>query len=451
MSTISPSGVSGLITGRKSLILEPSAGPVNYSVWQAKTGQTVTPFTPPTTLNDAAYSGPFVNALQFMPIGANTWFEGYYFWWPNNGQANIKPKCCLWSLGRSAGGSFIPSSVVSFTNALVPGAWNFQPLSQPVPLAIGDSLYAAVGYTAVAGFADSANWFNTGVDIKNGPLLVFGGTGGTSYFSGGAASPWAFPQGGFNDTNADPTQNLPGATSGTDNFCVDILVAQYPQGQVPSSYTGTFRCWPNAYGMDALTGGDSPVQYVVGQEIWLSRAVTLHNVWFCSPPSSPNLPTAIDVWQIGSNPTSGINVATNASPTWLTPSGSAASAGSAQWMKASISGTIGPGKFKVSVYNANGTVSPGWNCKREGYYIVGASGQNQNGCIGATGTYCGPLYTPQTSLASECESYQNTGVLVPGQSPFAVGPPDQYPNLYVGSASPGGDISQFYYIDLEVS
>jgi hypothetical protein len=101
----------------------------------------------------------------------------------------------------------------------------------------------------------------------------------------------------------------------------------------------------------------------------------------------------------------------------------------------------------VSVYNGAG-VPTVWSLKRLNYWggtAVPAVAPALNGIT------CGPLYAPPTALASICYSYGNMSFTEPGQNPFQVGPPDQYPNLYVGNNSTGGNIYQNYYIDLEVT
>jgi hypothetical protein len=55
-----------------------------------------------------------------------------------------------------------------------------------------------------------------------------------------------------------------------------------------------------------------------------------------------------------------------------------------------------------------------------------------------------PLYAPGLADASTASIYQGSGQ-EPGQSTFAVGPPNQYPNLYVDG------LAQNYWVDAEVT
>lgn len=306
-------------------------------------------------------------------------------------------------------------------------------------------MVAAIGCNG--SFPDTNSFWANG-SIANGPLYAFGtaqADGGTSYYNGGTAEPWGVHQGCFSTAGSDPSTTIPMSASGTDNFWVDVQISD----TAPAGYPGSYRLWPNLAAADAVTGIDDNQPYILATEIHLSQSCDVNWVWFYSPSVATSLPTAIDIWSIGSPGTGGTNVATNAAPSWLTSAGSAASAGDG-WIKASIgSVTLPAGQYKVSVYDANGS-GGSWGAKRLSYWGV-QTGNDAQSAIGINGITTGPMFAPATASAATSFSYGNETQTEPGQSTFQVGPPNQYPNLYVGANSPGGDLFQNYWVDLEVT
>ena len=105
------------------------------------------------------------------------------------------------------------------------------------------------------------------------------------------------------------------------------------------------------------------------------------------------------------------------------------------WVPCAVIGmTLPAGQYKVAVYN--GAANPvEWSPKQLNYWDTG---------VGRNGITNGPLYAPSLADASTADIYQGSGQ-EPGQSTFAVGPPDQYPHLYVDG------LAQNYWVDLEVT
>jgi hypothetical protein len=130
------------------------------------------------------------------------------------------------------------------------------------------------------------------------------------------------------------------------------------------------------------------------------------------------------VWEISSREL----IAGSTSPSWSGAAGSG-------WISCAFTGvTLPAGQYKVAVYNGAATPVP-WSAKQLRYWDIGA-GQN--------GITNGPLYAPQLADASTANIYQGSGQ-EPGQSTFAVGPPNQYPDLYVDG------LAQNYWVDAEVT
>jgi hypothetical protein len=163
---------------------------------------------------------------------------------------------------------------------------------------------------------------------------------------------------------------------------------------------------------------------VVATEVHLSTNCVLDNIWYFSPPATEQLATECGVWDIATQQL----VANNTSPQWSGPPASG-------WVAAAFTGIVLPaGSYRVSVYN--GTPNPdSWNPKYLNYWDVGP---------GANGITNGPLYAPGLADASLANIYQESGK-EPGQAIFAVGPPNQFPNLYVDA------LAQNYWVDIEVT
>ena len=89
----------------------------------------------------------------------------------------------------------------------------------------------------------------------------------------------------------------------------------------------------------------------------------------------------------------------------------------------------------MAVYNGV-PVPDAWSAKLLNYWDTGLG---QNGI-----TTGGPPSAPNLASASVADKFGGGGS-EPGQAVFAVGPPNQYPNLYVDG------LAQNYWVDIEVT
>jgi hypothetical protein len=414
------------------------AGPV-YRLWPATNGPAAATGTPTS----------FISGTAFTVQQSGCWLQGYWWWLCSSGGQPTGPtKCALWSQSGATTGTVVPGSVVT-SGPLTPG-WNYIPLAAPVPISIGDSFIAAIGCNGP--FPDSVNyWGTTGVNgVTNGPLHAWGPQG-TSYYAGGQASPWG-AQGCFSVGGNDPSLVMPITPSGTDNFWVDVQIATW----APGGYAGSYRLWPNRSGADSVTAPDDHVAYIIGTEVHLSRTCTLNKIWYYSPSGATTLCTSADIWSVDASGLTGTNVATNGAPAWKLPNGNAGSAG-AGWLYCVMSGTLPAGLYRVSVYDANGGAD-GWGAKRLSYWGIAPGGYTAQAVIASNDIVQGPLMAPTTSHAKNCYAYQGAvpgiptpAIPEPGQAPFQVGPPNSFPNLYVGVNSAAGSLFQNYWVDLEVT
>jgi hypothetical protein len=343
------------------------------------------------------------------------WFEGYWWWVCPSGQATSAQKFALWNVTGQGLGAVVPDSVIT-SGVLAAGQWNWVPLPTPLPLVIGTCYNACTGFTG--SFPETKYQFGSGDPyvggIVNGPLSAYSDSSGTF------PSPYDTAQGAFSTAGTDPSLYMPVWGSNSDNFWIDLQVS----GSVPAGYSGSYRLWPTTYDAGPGTAIDDAVNYVVGTEVHLSQTCAVNNVWYYSPPGAVQLATECGVWDIGT----GKLVATNDSPSWSGPAGSG-------WVASAFTNVILPtGKYKVAVYNGTAIPDP-WSAKQLRYWDIGA-GQN--------GITNGPLYAPQLTDATVADIYQGSGQ-EPGQSTFAVGPPNQYPNLYVDG------LAQNYWVDMEVT
>ncbi len=309
----------------------------------------------------------------------------------------------------------VPGSVAT-SGPLTAGQWNWLPLSAPLPLAIGTSYNACTGFTG--GFPNTNDQFSPGGPYKaglvNGPLSAY------SDASGSLAAPYGMPQGVFGTAGTDPSANMATVGSKSANFWMDIQVSD----AAPVGYSGSYRLWPNKYDASPMTSGDSAVNYVVGTEVHLSQSCILDKIWYYSPTGTAQLATECGVWDISTHEL----VAEDKSPSW---SGASASG----WVSCTFTGvTLPAGKYKVAVYNGAATPDE-WSPKQLNYWDSG---------VGRNGITNGPLYAPPLADAATADIYQGSGQ-EPGQSVFAVGPPNQYPHLYVDG------LAQNYWVDIEVT
>jgi hypothetical protein len=343
------------------------------------------------------------------------WFQGYWWWVCPSGQPTSAQKFALWNLTGQGAGTLIPGSVAT-SGGLTPGQWNWIPLSAPFPLAVGTCYNACTGFTG--SFPNTHDQFGPGdpysAGIVNGPLTAY------SDSNGSLPTPYTTSQGVFGTQGTDPSAHMPLSGSNSANFWMDLQVSD----TAPTGYTGSYRLWPNKYDAAPETSPDSAVNYVVATEVHLSQSCTLDNIWYYSPPGVDQLATECGVWDISTQEL----VAESTSPSWSGPAGSG-------WISCGFTGaTLPVGQYKVAVYNGAAVPDP-WSAKQLRYWDIGA-GQN--------GITNGPLYAPQLANASTADIFQGSGQ-EPGQCTFAVGPPNQYPDLYVDG------LAQNYWVDVEVT
>jgi hypothetical protein len=362
-----------------------------------------------------SYTGGFLAGVLFEVTTGGMWFQGYWWWVCPSGQSTSPQKFALWNV---TGGSGIPvqQSVVT-SGALTAGQWNWVPLATPLPLAIGTCYSACTGYTG--NFVNTSNQFGSGdqyaAGIVTGPLSAY------SDVSGSLPSPYQTAQGVFGTNGSDPSVNIPtGGAATSDNFWMDLQVSD----TAPAQYNGSYRLWPNKYDASPATSGDAAVNYVVATEVHLSQSCALNNIWYYSPSGSPQLATECGVWDISTQKL----VVSNDSAKWSSDAGSG-------WVSCAFPGQVlAAGKYRVAVYN--GAATPvSWNGKHLNYWDTGT---------GENGITNGPLSAPSLADASPANIYQGSGQ-EPGQCVFAVGPPNQYPDLYVDA------LAQNYWVDMEVT
>jgi hypothetical protein len=369
-----------------------------------------------------SYSDPFLAGVLFEVAEGDCWFEGYWWWVCDTGQPMSPQKFALWNMTGEGRATLVPASV-TMSGTLTPGQWNYIALPTPIPLAIGTAYDACTGFTG--GFPCTNNSFGASPDpysagITNGPLMAYSGTPGTN------PAPYSNQNAVFGTSGSDPSITPPvGQDSSYDNFWMDVQVS----ATAPAGYSGSWRLWPTKTDADPYTAGDSEVNYVVGTEIHLTQACSLNNIWYYSPEGTAQLATACDVWSIETQQA----IASSTSPSWSGTAGSG-------WVACPFTGvTVPAGAYRVSVYN--GAASPdSWSAKRLGYWGT----YETIPVTGANGITTGPLYAPPTAKASTANRFDGQGP-EPGQSVFAVGPPNQYPNLYVDG------LFQNYWVDMEVT
>ena len=403
-----------------------------------------------------SYSGPFLSAVCFTVSQGGCFLSGYWWWvCAAGGQNTTATKCALWSVVTNAPSAvLVPGSVVT-SGTLTAGQWNYIPLPSPVPLAPGYDFTSSVNgsaYVAAIGcngpFPDTNGYWGTGGPgvggITSGPLFAYSGTAG---LGGTQAAPLSLSQGLFSVAGSDPSVTFPGSASNTDNFWADVQIDTAP------AWNGSYRLWPNKYDANSSTVSDSAVQYTIATEIDLTASCTLNNVWFYSLSGSVNLPTRCDVWNIST----GLSAASITSPSWLTPSGGAGSAGGG-WLKAAFAGgtTLPAGNYRVSVYDANGTAGA-WAARDAGTNYWGNGG---TGGVGQNGITAGPLSAPAQPAAASGWLYDgaapgatppySSGTAINAQPVFGELPGGavDFPQLYAPNT---GTTTQNYWVDLEAA
>ena len=353
----------------------------------------------------SSYTGPFQAGVLFQVTAGGVWFDGYWWWVCSTGQTTAAQTFALWAVYAYGTGALIPAATVE-SGTLTAGQWNYIPLPEPLPLAIGACYNACTGFTG--GFPNTNNEFGSSepyvAGIVNGPLSAFSDQSGT------LPAPYGMPQAVFGIAGTDPTVNMPAQGYDSANFWMDLQVTDTaPAG-------ASYRLWPNYPTIPPTTNNDNFGQ-TFGTEFLLSEPCALNNIWYYSPPSvSPTaLPTICAIWDVATRRV--VSGTQNNSPSWSGAAGSA-------WVACSYSGvTLPAGDYKVSVFTPGGSVN--FYQETEDYWGTGA---------GANGIVSGPLTAPSTTRATS-----------PGQTTFYHGAfayPDTYDDEYNG---------QNRWVDVEVA
>jgi hypothetical protein len=349
-----------------------------------------------------SYSGPFIAGVAFTVTSGGTWFDGYWWWVCQSGQATSPQKFALWQVYTTGTGNLISSATVT-SGALTAGQWNYVPLSTPVPLAIGATYIVATGFSN--GFPDTNNAFGAGgtysAGIVNGPLSAYSDQSGT------LPAPFSINQGTFSVGGSDPTAIMPAYGYGSANFWMDLQV----DTNAPSS--ASYRLWPSYPTVPGHVSSDT-AGYTLATEFQLSASCTLDNIWFYSGSAAGALPARCAIWDVNSQTV--VAGTSNTSPSWSGAAGSG-------WVSCAYSGvTLPAGDYKVAVFYGGG--SP-WYQATVNYWNGGGPG--------ASGITAGPVSAPSASAATN-----------PGQGTYNAGS-WAYPQTY---ASGNGEN---YWLDVEVT
>ena len=360
----------------------------------------------PTTDGPAApvsYSGPFIAGINVGVSSGGCWLAGYWWWVCPSGQSTATQTFALWCLSGAAAGSLIAAGSVT-SGSLTAGQWNYVPLPNPVPLALGAVYVAATGFSG--NFPITNGQFGAGDPyadgIVNGPLTAY------SDSSGSLPSPFKTDQGVFSVASSDPTANMPMYGSGSSNFWMDVQVTTTP------SAGATYRLWPDFPSVPGHVDSDT-TGYTLATEFELAQSCTLDKIWYYSPPGAVALPTRCAIWDVASQ--SEVSGSDNSSPAWSGGPGSG-------WVSCSYSGvTLPAGDYKVSIFYGGGSE---WYLTTVGYWGSGGTGAN--------GITSGPVTAPGNSAATS-----------PGQGTYQMGSWG-----YPGSFSSAG-AGENYWVDVEVT
>lgn len=350
----------------------------------------------------SSYAGAFLAGVLFEATAGGTWLQGFWWWVCASGQSTAAQTFALWQVYSTRLGTMVASATAT-SATLVAGAWNYVPLSTPVPLASGATYVACTGFSG--GFPITNNQFGSGQPygggIISGPLTAY------SDQSGSLPSPFTMSQGLFGTTGTDPTTAMPLNGYSSANFWMDVQVTT-------TAPAGTsYRLWPNMPTVPGAASSDTN-SYTIGTEVRLSQSCALNKIWYYSPASATILPTRCAIWDVSSQ--SEVSGTDATSPAWSGLAGSG-------WVSCSYSGvTLPPGDYKVTVYSPGGSQ---WYQAQVNYWSTGP---------GSNGIAAGPLSAPST--------YSATG---PGQCTYNQGG-WTYPLTY--SSAAGGENN---WIDVEVT
>jgi len=371
----------------------------------------------PTTSGPAnviPYSGPFLAGVRFSVTAGGEWFQGYYWWVPDDGDT-AGQKFALWAETSGVTSVLVAGSVVT-SGTFTRGTWNFVALPTPLQLGIGAVYIACTGWSVVNGFPDTQFQFGGGQPFANG--ITNGALTAWSDGSGGGTNngPYGGPQGLFSAAlGTDPAVNPPNQGSNNANFWMDVLVSDTP----PGGYAGTWQLFPNM--PDAF--GNAPDlghNYILGTEITYASTVNLQSIRYYSPAAATQLATDALLWKVsGQSIVAGTHLT---SPTWSGAAGSG-------WVQADYPAPVAvpPGDYKISIANLN--PSPGvFNATTGNYFING---------FGTSDIVSGPitcLSLAHATAPGQCTYQDTTG------SPALI-----YPDLYVDGQG------QNYWLDTVVT
>jgi hypothetical protein len=350
----------------------------------------------------ASYSGPILAGVLFEVTAEDCWLEGYWWWVCASGQSTAAQKFALWQVYGPGAGAIVATATAD-SGSLLPGQWNYVPLTTPVPLTSGATYVACTGFSN--SFPITTGQFGPGqpyaAGIVSGPLSAF------SDQTGSLPAPFDMNQGLFGIAGSDPTVNMPVEGWESSNFWVDLQVStSAPAG-------ATYRLWPS-YPAPPGSAASDTLGYTLATEFQLSEPCTLDNIWFYSPPGATALPSQCGIWNVATNAI--VAGTDNASPAWSGAAGSG-------WVGCPYADLVLPGgDYKAAVFYGGGSI---WFQATSGYWTSGAGGD---------GIADGPITAPGSSAAT-----------APGQSTYNQGA-WAYPLSYATS----GDGENFW-VDIEVT
>jgi Concanavalin A-like lectin/glucanases superfamily/Domain of unknown function (DUF4082) len=279
-------------------------------------------------------SNPIVVGVQFQVTTGGCWLDGYWWWVCPTDQPTKEQTFALWQVWvDNVIGNLIAAGTVA-SGTLKAGEWNFVPLSTPVPLSIGATYIAATGLTG--DFPTTNNEFGgTGpyrAGITQGPLFAYSDITSNG---GSAPSPAGLQQAVYSTAGSDPTKYMPAEGSNSQNLWIDVEI----NTNAPAD--ASYRLWPN-YPIIAGSVSQDPEPQSFGTEFKLSAACTLNKLWFYSPPTVTQLPTACAIYEISSQTI--VSGTSNGSPTWSGAAGSG-------WVSCDYTGvTLPAGDYKATIY-----------------------------------------------------------------------------------------------------
>jgi hypothetical protein len=341
-----------------------------------------------------ALSGNYVVGTCFKVTTA-CWFQGY--WWfvtASGGQSTSPQKFALWSANRDgaagARGSVISATVI--TSGTLSAGFNYVPLAAPVPLTIGWTYMATTGWVSATGIPLTDSQFGSGAPyssgITNGPLAGFSNTDGSN------ADPFGNIQCAYSRVGADPAVNFPNTDDGGFNGWIDLQVTDTPP---PNA---TYRLFPSVEGWQTGTAPDynttnDPDGYTIGNTFALAQQCKLLKLWFLSCSGVAALPTRCAIWDVNSQTEiAGTDIS---SPSWLTESGGAGSAGGG-WVYCDYSGSgvvLPSGRNMIAaVYIASGQTWRGFSIP---FWGTGGISGGPAINLGANGLNYGVISAPSTA------------------------------------------------------